>query len=366
MNKKVNYAKDNLPMDKTVYLAMSGGVDSSLSASLLKEAGFGVIGVFIKAWHPEFLECPWKKDRLDALRVATHIGIPFKTIDLSKEYKKEVVDYLISEYKSGRTPNPDVMCNKSIKFGAFFKWAIKNGADYVATGHYAQIKNKNGVYHLYKGQDPKKDQSYFLWTINGKHFKKILFPIGHLKKDVVRKEAEKRNLVTAHKKDSQGLCFVGKINFKQFLKRYIKQKNGVVLNTLGETIGEHEGSVFYTIGERHGFTITKKTPYDGPYYVVDKNIKKNELTVTEKENMKKYSTKKIIISKYNWFLGESSLSKKEYNGRARYRQPLKKCRVQKKDKNYHIYFKKQQIGIAPGQSFVVYDKNECLGGGVIQ
>tara|TARA_B100000745_G_scaffold299768_1_gene251397 strand:+ start:2151 stop:3224 length:1074 start_codon:yes stop_codon:yes gene_type:complete len=350
---------------KTVYVAMSGGVDSSLSASLLKEASFNVVGVFIKTWHPPFLECPWKEDRLDALRVATHLNIPFKTINLSKEYKKEVIDYLLSEYKKGKTPNPDVMCNKTIKFGAFFKWARKEGADYVATGHYAQVKEKGGMYCLYQGKDDNKDQTYFLWNLQQKHLKHTLFPIGHLEKSAVRREAEKRGLVTARKKDSQGLCFVGKINFKKFLKRYIKTKKGNVLNLKKEVIGWHEGAVFYTIGERHGFTVTKKTPNDTPYYIVDKNIKKNELIVAEKKDIEESAVKEVSLGDTNWTEGKTPALNEEYSARSRYRQKFVKGILKKKGSKYYVQFKKPQTGIARGQSLVLYKGKECLGGGVI-
>ena len=285
---------------KTVFVGMSGGVDSSVSAALLKEQGYNVVGVFIRTWHPSFIKCNEEEERLDAMRVAAHLDIPFLTFDLSNEYKKDVADYMIKEYKAGRTPNPDVMCNKEIKFGAFLKKAISMGASYVATGHYAQNKKFSGKEFLslrprrhkagdprllkffpenflLKGKDPLKDQSYFLWALDKKLFPKIIFPIGNYKKSKVRKIAKRFKLPVAEKKDSQGICFLGSVDIKDFLGHYIKQKKGKVLNELGEEIGYHNGAVFFTLGERHGFVISKKSPNDRPYYVISKDIKKNTI-----------------------------------------------------------------------------------------
>ncbi|MBI3888790.1 tRNA 2-thiouridine(34) synthase MnmA [Candidatus Nomurabacteria bacterium] len=263
---------------KTVFVGLSGGVDSAVSVALLKKSGYEVVGVFIKTWHPDFLVCNEEEERLDAMRVAAFLDIPFFTFDLVDVYKKEVADYMIREYKAGRTPNPDVMCNKEVKFGAFLKKALAMGADYVATGHYAKafstqnfeggrFRPKGGVMPrnsapktlLVKGVDPSKDQAYFLWTLRQEQLKKIIFPVGNLEKTEVRKLAKKFNLPVAEKKDSQGICFLGAVDLKEFLKHYIKSKKGKVLNENGEEIGYHDGAVFYTLGERHGFTITKKS-----------------------------------------------------------------------------------------------------------
>ena len=240
--------------NRKVYIGMSGGVDSSVSAALLKKAGYDVTGVFIKVWQPDWINCTWKEDRMDAMRVAALLDIPFITLDLEKEYKEEVVDYMISEYRAGRTPNPDVMCNRYVKFGGFYDWAMKQGADYVATGHYAQVIDGK----LIAGNDKNKDQTYFLWTLNKEQLSKTIFPVGNIEKPEVRKLAKKFNLPNAEKKDSQGLCFIGKIDIKEFLSHYIDSKRGNVLNIEGEVIGEHDGSFFFTIGERHGFNILKK------------------------------------------------------------------------------------------------------------
>ena len=368
-----------------VYVGMSGGVDSSLSAALLKEQGFDVVGVFIKVWHPDFLPCDWKEERRDAMRVAAHLDIPFKTYDFEKEYKKEVVDYMIEEYKRGRTPNPDVMCNRYVKFGAFLNKALEEGADAVATGHYARISSRDEIlgdssfkpqaesHRLLKGVDNNKDQSYFLWTLKQEQLRHVLFPIGHLEKSQVRKEAEKRGIPVAQKKDSQGICFVGKIDMKDFLKEYIEEKKGDVLNNQCEVIGYHDGAFFYTLGERRGFTITKKTPNDKPYYVVGKNIDKNTITVSNevlKEGLE--STKREVeIGNVSWVSGEPKEGER-YQARMRYRQNLRNCKIKYINSNSRelerrvvLIFDELQENVTPGQSLVLYDGEECLGGGII-
>ncbi len=348
-----------------VFVGMSGGVDSSASAALLKEQGYDVIGVFIKVWQPEFFECTWRQDRLDAMRVCAKLDIPFITLNLEKEYKKEVVEYMINEYKAGRTPNPDVMCNKYIKFGGFFDFAMKHGADFVATGHYARVKNIKNKTELLAGKDTNKDQSYFLWTLTQKQLAKTLFPIGDIDKPEVRKLAEKFGLATAVKKDSQGLCFIGKIDMKDFLKNYIKEKKGNVLNEKGEIIGEHDGAFYLTIGQRHGFRILEKTPSDAPYYIVEKNVMKNIIIVSQ--NPKKISgqaSKIVKLKNVSWTAGEPKLSKK-YSARIRYRAPLEACRIKKSSGNFELHFKNPQKAVTEGQSAVMYDKEICLGGGII-
>ena len=346
-----------------VFVGMSGGVDSSVSAALLKKAGYDVTGVFIKVWQPEWLEgtstCTWREDRLDAMRVAVKLGIPFITIDLEKEYKKEVVDYMISEYKAGRTPNPDVMCNRFVKFGGFYDWAMKQGADFVATGHYCQIKDGQ----LAMADDANKDQSYFLWTIKSAQIPHILFPVGNIEKPEVRKLAKKFDLPTAEKKDSQGLCFIGKIDVKEFLSHYIPQKKGDVLNEQGKVIGYHDGAFFYTIGERHGFIITKKTPTDEPYYVVSKDIKKNTITVSHKNKGGELlgAKKQVKLENLNWINRKAPEPGKTLLARSRYRQGLEKIRID----NNIVTFLKPQSTISPGQSLVIYDGKVCLGGGII-
>lgn len=345
-----------------VFVGLSGGVDSSVSAYLLKKAGFDVTGVFIKVWQPEFVECTWKQDRLDAMRVCAHLNIPFLDLDLEEEYKKDVFDYMIREYKSGRTPNPDVMCNKFIKFGGFLKFALQRGADAVATGHYARNINN----FLYSGLDQNKDQSYFLWTLSKDKLEKILFPIGHLEKSEVRKIAKRASLLTFNKKDSQGLCFVGKIEMKEFLERFIEKNAGDVLNTEGEIIGRHDGSVYYTLGQRHGFEILKKGTEDKPYFVVSKDLDNNTITVSNIKSETISSIEKVILENTNW----TEVPKKNtlYKARLRYRQPLQECFLDYIDENSAVFkFEDKQDFVSSGQSLVLYDDRgeKCLGGGII-
>lgn len=370
---------------KKVYVGMSGGVDSSVSAALLKDAGYDVTGVFIKVWQPEWPEmktaCTWREDRLDAMRVAALLDIPFVTLDLEKEYKEEVVDYMISEYKAGRTPNPDVMCNRSVKFGGFFSWAMKQGADYVATGHYARIQEAGlpssdvpgktssqakPASCLVAGQDKNKDQSYFLWTLTQEQLSQTLFPVGNIEKPEVRKRALAYKLPNAEKKDSQGLCFIGKIDIKEFLSHYIESKKGNVLDEKGNIIGEHDGSFFFTIGERHGFTITEKTPHDEPYYVISKNIEKNTITVANKNVLGELpnGVTKVFLKDVNWNqgAGRAPLGKK-LQARSRYREPLSEVVIS--DEKF-VTFTEPQFTISPGQSIVFYDGEVCLGGGIIE
>ncbi len=370
---------------RKVFVAMSGGVDSSVSAALLKKDGYKVTGVFIHGWEPDFIDCTRVDDRREAMRAAAHLGIQFLTFNFEEEYKKEVVDYMVREYKTGRTPNPDVVCNQKIKFGFFLKKAIEKGADYIATGHYARtrkIKNpkhglirncrenlKSQTIKLLAGVDKNKDQSYFLWTLTQKQLAYILFPIGKYTKPKVREMARKFELPNAEKKDSQGLCFVGKFKMIDFLKHYITPKNGDVLNIKREVIGSHDGAAFFTLGQRHGFTVSKKIPNDTPYYVIAKDIKKNTITVSHKDERKKKAVKEVIIENVNFISGEIFDSKKIYQVRFRYRQLLQKAKYlhvrtgkRAKDK---MLFHQPQNAVTPGQSVVLYDGDECMGGGVI-
>jgi tRNA-specific 2-thiouridylase len=345
-----------------IFVGMSGGVDSSVSAALLKEQGYDVTGVFIKVWQPDFMPCSWKEERRDAMRVAAHLDIPFITLDLEKEYKQEVVDYMIDEYKKGRTPNPDVMCNRYVKFGGFYDWAMDQGADFVATGHYARVQD--GA--LLAGKDHNKDQSYFLWTLTKEKLSKTLFPVGDIEKTEVRRLAEKFKLPNATKKDSQGLCFVGKIDMKDFLKNFMEGRQGDVLNAKGEVIGHHEGALFYTLGERHGFTITKKTPDDKPYFVIAKDNEKNTLTVSSEKHSDNEDCKMVPIKHTNW-IREIPNKDTIYKARVRYRGTLHEVRINVFPENEtEINFINSLDVIAPGQSIVVYQGESCLGGGIIQ
>ncbi|MCX6751635.1 MAG: tRNA 2-thiouridine(34) synthase MnmA [Candidatus Nomurabacteria bacterium] len=386
---------------KVVFVGLSGGVDSAVSATLLKKQNYEVVGVFLRTWHPDFLECNEEEEHRDAMRVAAHLDIPFLTFNLEEVYKKEVADYMIREYKAGRTPNPDVMCNKKVKFGAFLQKAISMGADYVATGHYAQNKNfpklgfKNSPkpsfrdpknFYLQKGIDPSKDQSYFLWTLKQEQLKKILFPIGHLKKFEVRKLAKKFNLPVAEKKDSQGICFLGAVDLKEFLKHYIKEKKGKVINEKEEEIGYHNGVVFHTLGERHGFTITKKSSNDGPYYIIGKDVKKNILYVSQlppdKGGLRGVEFQKLGFGEFlkpsfrdpenfcinlkdtNW-ITEIPKPNKNYTAQIRYHSEFLPCKIICGSRaSARIIFNKP-ILVASSQSCVIYDKDVCLGGGVV-
>ncbi|MEK7606086.1 MAG: tRNA 2-thiouridine(34) synthase MnmA [Patescibacteria group bacterium] len=350
-----------------VYVGMSGGVDSSVSAALLKDGGHDVTGVFIKTWHPEFLTCTWREDRADAMAVCAKLNIPFETLDLEEAYKRDVADYMIEEYKHGRTPNPDVMCNRFIKFGGFFEYARAHGAEYVATGHYARVEtDEDGNTSLLTGIDTNKDQSYFLWAVPQEKLQHVLFPIGEYKKSEVREIAKRFDLPVADKKDSQGVCFLGKLEMRDFLKRYIEEKQGDVLSVSGEVIGHHEGAFFYTRGQRHGFTITKKTPNDTPYYVVDKNIDTNTITVSQDvlgENEHAYIG--AVLENTAWTNGMPE-EEKEYTCRFRYRQPRLPCRIQETEEGYAVTFTEPVASLNSGQSIVLYDGETCLGGGVIQ
>lgn len=382
-----------------VFVGLSGGVDSAVSAALLKKEGYEVTGVFIKAWDPASASndghikypCSWKEDRRSAMRAAAVLDIPFLTLDLEKEYKKDVVDYMIKEYKEGKTPNPDVMCNKEIKFGHFLKFALKNGADFVATGHYAQtspptapidelgivaaplsLPRRGGagdeVVMLQEGADKNKDQSYFLWTLTQEQLARTLFPVGHLEKEGVRKLAVKFGLPQATRKDSQGLCFLGKIDIKEFLKDYLQSAKGEVINEKGEVVGEHDGAVFYTIGERHGFRVTQKRDNEVPLYVVAKDIVKNTITVAPRLNTgekKETVRQKIALSDVNWNQGKEPDLKKFYTARVRYRGEKIKCQIKIEEGGVVVSLAKYQQGVSLGQSLVLYQGEVCIGGGVM-
>ncbi len=360
---------------KKVYVGMSGGVDSSVSAALLQRDGFDVTGVFIKVWQPEWLEetggCTWREDRLDAMRVAAHIGIPFITIDLEKEYKKEVVDYMIAEYRAGRTPNPDIMCNRYVKFGGFFDWAMAHGADYVATGHYAQVRKNGNDSQLLSGKDGNKDQSYFLWTLTKEQLAKTLFPVGGMEKSETRRLARGFGLPVAEKRDSQGLCFIGKVDIREFLSHYIEPVRGNVLNQSGKVIGHHDGALFLTLGERRGFTVTEKTPDDEPYYIIARDMSANTITVSHKNaggnlpiEKKEYLLENInVISEIS--STDANVSGEKISARIRHLGELMPCNVKMigKDKIKVVF--DEPVIVASGQSVVLYNGDTCLGGGIV-
>ena len=361
---------------KTVFVAMSGGVDSSVAALLLNKQGYNVIGVFMRCYN---LDGCSERDAEDARRVAEKLNIPFYVWDFEEEYKKKVVEYMVKGYKKGITPNPDVMCNKEIKFGLFLEKALKMGANYVATGHYVKLKNckikilknfnnqQSSNLSIFQSNDLNKDQSYFLWTLTQKQLKHCLFPIGDYLKSEVRKIAKKVDLITAEKKDSQGICFLGKVSLDDFLKKYIPEKKGNVLDTAGKKIGGHKGAHFYTIGQRHGLGIGGS---EKPYYVVEKNVKKNIIVVAEGDDNPALYKKEIKLTNVNFisFVHSNILQNVGMNilTRVRYRQPLVSATLKIENSKLKIEFDAPIKFVAPGQSAVFYSKKgEMLGGGVI-
>lgn len=363
------HKQSNTPLQRKVFVGLSGGVDSSVSAPLLQQQGFDVTGVFIKVWQPDFVECSAGDDRRDAMRVAAHLRIPFLTLDFAEEYKREVADYMIAEYRVGRTPNPDVMCNKYVKFGAFLKKALKMGADYVATGHYAQVGERNDAHQLLRSKDENKDQTYFLWTLGQDQLRHALFPVGGYTKPEVRELARKFGLATAEKRESQGVCFIGKFDMQEFLEHYIPREKGAVLDQRGRAVGEHDGAAFYTIGERRGFRVTSRTAHSTPLYVVEKNLMANTITVADQQTALTpdggVRTREARLKDVNWIAGTAPADGR-YHARIRHRQPLQSCML----RNFPtgeaaVTFEDPQWAIAPGQSLVLYDGQVCLGGGII-
>lgn len=352
---------------KKVFVGLSGGVDSSVSALLLKEAGYDVTGVFIKGWQPDWIPCTWKTDRISAMRTAAYLGVPFLTLDLENQYKDKVVSYLLEEYKNGRTPNPDMLCNKEIKFGSFLNWCIKNGADYVATGHYAQIIDNE----LIESKDKEKDQSYFLSQLGSYELSKTIFPIGHLQKSEVRKIALQNNLPVATRKDSQGICFVGDLSMKDFLKRELDPEPGKVLDVDGNIIGEHEGAILYTIGERHGFKIQGNKELQNSLFVVSKDIVENTITVSEKNSDLvnqglQGKTNEILLSNFSFTENLQRVKdSKKLQIRIRYRGekvPVELLGIEE-ERNVFKVRSAKVLEYAHGQFGVLYDGEVCLGGG---
>lgn len=358
--------KKNSKKDKLVFVGLSGGVDSSVSLALLKKEGYRVVGVFIKTWSPDFMNCPWPEERREAIRVCSFLGVPFVDYDATEEYKKEVAFYMIEEYKKGRTPNPDVMCNRQIKFGAFWNFAKSKGADYIATGHYANKKdNGSGEYELLVGPDKNKDQIYFLWTLNQEDLRHSLFPVGNMSKEKVRKLARRMKLPNAEKKDSQGVCFLGELNMKEFLSHYIEKEEGKVLDTNGKVIGGHMGVMFYTLGERHNFEIKKEYFFGKPFFVVAKDIKNNTITVSSEIKLKKDSGQKILeLDNCNW-IGDKPKINKQYQIQIRYHGQFVLAKIKSMENNNVILVSDEPILADKGQSVVIYDKKTLLGGGVI-
>jgi tRNA-uridine 2-sulfurtransferase len=341
-------------MAKKVYVGMSGGVDSSVTAALLQQQGYSVTGVYMKNWSQDLpgFRCPWQEDYQDAKRVAVQLDIDFKLYDFEKQYRHKVVDYMVREYQAGRTPNPDIMCNQEVKFKLFLETALEDGADLIATGHYARIKNGQ----LFIGLDKSKDQSYFLCRVTEDALQKSLMPIGNLHKTEVRKLAKKLGLSTADKPDSQGICFVGKVGIKEFLLNELgPQMPGPILDQAGHQIGEHDGAIFYTIGQRHGLSVGGGLPY----YVTRKDMKTNTIYVTTNLDDNDLWTKELTLEDIHW-INEKPQATKTYQARLRYRGPLVKCQI--KGKKLTLF--ESQRGLAAGQSAVLYDGEQVLGGGI--
>ncbi|WP_144558712.1 tRNA 2-thiouridine(34) synthase MnmA [Shouchella miscanthi] len=352
------------PEETRVVVGMSGGVDSSVTALVLKEQGYDVIGIFMKNWDDtnDSGFCSATEDYEDVERVAQQLDIPYYAVNFEKEYWDKVFTYFLDEYKSGRTPNPDVMCNKEIKFKAFLNHAIALGADYVATGHYAQIDYKDGEYQLLKGADANKDQTYFLNALSQKQLSKVMFPLGHMAKADVRKKAEEAGLATAKKKDSTGICFIGERDFKEFLQTFIPAQPGEMQTVDGEVKGEHDGLMYYTLGQRQGLGIGGAGE---PWFVIDKDLERNVLIVGQGFHHEGLYSSGLKAVGMNWIMSEPDA---EFTCKAkfRYRQDDQWVTViPRENEQVDILFHEKQRAITPGQAVVLYDQERCLGGGTI-
>jgi tRNA-specific 2-thiouridylase len=341
-----------------VYVGMSGGVDSSLTAALLKEQGYDVTGVYMKNWTKDLpgMICPWADDLADAKRVAVQLNIDFKVFDFENEYKHKVVDYMIEEYKRGRTPNPDIMCNQEVKFKLFLEAALEDGADMIATGHYARVED--GI--LKQAVDANKDQTYFLYRVTEKALKKTLFPLGEFTKPTVREMAKERGLYTAAKKDSQGICFVGQIGIREFLSQYVEQVAGPIIDKKsGKVLGQHDGAIFYTIGQRHGLDLGGGLPY----YVVGKDMDKNEVYVTTDLNDETLWKPELTLSSVHWI--NATPTEGTFKIRIRHRAPLVSAALSFEGDDVKLALHDAERAAAAGQSVVIYDGDVCIGGGII-
>jgi tRNA-specific 2-thiouridylase len=357
--------QEKTPEQTRVVVGMSGGVDSSVAAWLLKLQGYEVIGIFMKNWDDtdETGFCTATEDFNDVVAVCDQIGIPYYSVNFEKEYWDRVFTYFLEEYKAGRTPNPDVMCNKEIKFKAFLDHALALGADYLATGHYAQVERKDGEALLLRGADSNKDQTYFLSQLNQDQLSKAMFPIGHLPKKEVRRIAEEAGLATAKKKDSTGVCFIGERDFKEFLSNYLPAQPGDMKTFDGEVKGRHDGLMYYTLGQRHGLGIGGAGE---PWFVVGKDLEKNILYVGQGFENDHLYTDRLSASQLSWVKGEAPGTTFSCTAKFRYRQPDQGVSVHiKEDGTCEVIFVEPQRAITPGQSVVFYKGEECLGGGTI-
>lgn len=352
-----------------VVVGMSGGVDSSVTALLLKQQGYEVIGIFMKNWDDtdELGHCTAEDDAEDVARVCAQIGIPYYTVNFEQEYREKVFDYFLEEYRNGRTPNPDVMCNREIKFGEFLNKVIELDADYLATGHYARLDAIDGKYKLLRGVDTNKDQSYFLNALNQNQLSKAMFPIGHLPKPQVRAIALEAGLATAKKKDSTGVCFIGERNFREFLSQYLPARSGEMRTPDGTVQGTHHGLMYYTLGQRQGLGIGGSGTGSGePWFVVDKDLEGNILYVVQGDYHPALMSTGLIARGMNWISGTAPVGEFVCTAKFRYRQPDQGVKlVQEEDGSCHITFDQPQRAITPGQAVVLYAGDECLGGGTI-
>lgn len=357
-------------MSKTVVVGMSGGVDSSVAALLLKQQGYNVVGLYMLNWeeNDENGCCTAEEDYADVRRVCSLLDIPYYTVNFAKEYMERVFSYFLAEYKAGRTPNPDVLCNREIKFGPFLDEAKKLGADYIATGHYCKISHENGVHRLLKAADENKDQTYFLNQLSQAQLKDVLFPLQDMQKPEIRRIAKEYSLATAKKKDSTGICFIGERNFRQFLSGYLPAQKGKILDLSGKEVGEHIGLMHYTLGQRRGLELggIKGEDEGGRWFVVRKDLKNNVLYVSHGDETPLYS-KSCTVSGFNWIPYPPQEREFDCYAKFRYRQPDQKVRVRVNDDGtLRIDFAEKQRAVTEGQYAVLYDETACLGGGVIE
>lgn len=358
--------------DKKVVVGLSGGVDSAVSAYLLKQQGYQVIGLFMRNWHEKDDTglCTAEEDYSDVKAICRVLDIPYYSVDFSKEYYDKVFKHFVEEYKKGRTPNPDVLCNKEIKFDSFYKFAMKIGADYVATGHYADVKEIDGKTYLCRSDDENKDQTYFLNQLTQEQIKKVIFPLARIKnkKNEVRKIAEDLNLPVAKKKDSTGICFIGERHFREFLSNYIPMKQGEIRTLDGKVIGKHDGVYFYTLAQRKGLGIggIPGNNSNEPWFVAKKDVENNILYVCQGEQDILYS-KSAECDKFNFITKKPKEKEFRVLARIRHRQPLQNatCYISDDNKSLKIVFDEKQRGVAEGQYLVIYQNEICLGGGVI-
>lgn len=360
------------PHNTRVVVGMSGGVDSSVSALLLKQQGFDVSGLFMKNWNEDdgTEYCTAATDLLDAAAVCHKLDIELHTVNFAKDYWDNVFEHFLQEYRAGRTPNPDILCNREIKFKVFMDHAETLGADFIATGHYARVSHQGDGSGLYKGLDPNKDQSYFLHAVSHKQFEKTLFPIGELEKPKVRQLAEEHDLITHNKKDSTGICFIGERRFKDFLETYLPAQPGLIVTEGGKVIGEHQGLMYHTIGQRQGLGIggVPGTP-EAPWYVAHKNLKENQLVVVQGTQHPLLYAQSLKASQIHWISGQSpNLSNITLRAKTRYRQADQECTAKFTSSNEELIvdFSQPQRAITPGQSVVFYNGDQCLGGAVIE